>query len=281
MYNEKLFGLAMIIYLGSSLLYIINLIDKNKLIARLATWTTLVGLLCHTLALIFRTLYSYKLGIGQPPFTNLYSSMVFFSWAIVLIYLIFEKKYGLKVIGVFVMPIAFLVLAAPSVMPNLIPNKIEPLVPALQSNWLLIHVVTCFFGYAAFAIAFGFSIMYLIKHGHEKNGLKTGFISLLPSSQMLDDLEYKAVAVGFPFLTLGIITGAAWAHYAWGSYWSWDPKETWSLITWFVYAAFLHARFTAGWRGKRTAILSILGFLFVLMTYFGVSFLLGGLHSYA
>ncbi|MGA1865424.1 MAG: c-type cytochrome biogenesis protein CcsB, partial [bacterium] len=153
--------------------------------------------------------------------------------------------------------------------------------PALQSNWLLIHVVTCFFGYAAFAIAFGFSIMYLIKHGHEKDGLKTGFISLLPSSQVLDDLEYKAVAVGFPFLTLGIITGAAWAHYAWGSYWSWDPKETWSLITWFVYAAFLHARFTAGWRGKRTAILSILGFLFVLMTYFGVSFLLGGLHSYA
>jgi cytochrome c-type biogenesis protein CcsB len=277
MYNEKLFGLAMIIYLVSSLLYVINMIHRHKLIARLAVWTAFGGLLCHSMALILRTVHSYQLGIGQPPFTNLYSSMVFFSWTIVLIYLIFEKKYGFRVVGAFIMPIAFLVLASTGLMSK----NIEPLVPALQSNWLLIHVVTCFFGYAAFAIAFGFSIMYLIKHNYEKNGLQKGLISFLPSSQVLDDLEYKAVAVGFPFLTLGIITGAAWAHYAWGSYWSWDPKETWSLITWFVYAAFLHARFTAGWRGKRTAILSILGFLFVLMTYFGVSFLLGGLHSYA
>jgi len=277
MYNEKFFGLAMIIYLVSSLLYLINMIHSNKLIARLAIWTAFVGLLGHSAALILRTVYSYQIGIGQPPFTNLYSSMVFFSWAVVLIYLIFEKKYGYKAVGTFIMPIAFLILAATSLMSN----KIEPLVPALQSNWLLIHVVTCFFGYAAFAVAFGFSIMYLVKHYYETIDQQKGLVSFLPSSHILDDLEYKAVAVGFPFLTLGIITGAAWAHYAWGSYWSWDPKETWSLITWFVYAAFLHARFTAGWRGKRTAILSILGFLFVLMTYFGVSFLLGGLHSYA
>ncbi len=277
MYNEKLFGLAMFIYLGSSFFYITYVIHSDKLISRLATYTAVGGLLCHSIALMLRTIYSYKIGIGQPPFTNLYSSMVFFSWAIVLIYLIFEKKYGFRIVGAFIMPIALLILAATALMSN----QIEPLVPALQSNWLLVHVVTCFLGYAAFAIAFGFSIMYLIKINHEKNGSQRGLISILPSSQVLDDLEYKAVAVGFPFLTLGIITGAAWAHYAWGSYWSWDPKETWSLITWFVYAAFLHARFTAGWRGKRTAILSILGFLFVLMTYFGVSFLLGGLHSYA
>jgi cytochrome c-type biogenesis protein CcsB len=277
MYNEKLFGLAMIIYLVSSLLYVINLIHRHKQIAMAAIWTAYVGLICHSLALILRTVYSYQIGIGQPPFTNLYSSMVFFSWTIVLIYVIFEKKYGYRAIGAFIMPIAFLVLA----FTGLMSNKIEPLVPALQSNWLLIHVVTCFFGYAAFAVAFGLSIMYLFKNYHESIGAQKGILSFLPSSHVLDDLEYKAVAVGFPFLTLGIITGAAWAHYAWGSYWSWDPKETWSLITWFVYAAFLHARFTAGWRGKRTAILSILGFLFVLMTYFGVSFLLGGLHSYA
>lgn len=277
MYNEKLFGLAMIIYLLSSLLYMINLIHRQKQIARIAFWTAFGGLVCHTTALILRTVHSYRIGIGQPPFTNLYSSMVFFSWTIVLIYLIFEKKYGYRALGAFIMPIAFLVLASTGLMSN----RIEPLVPALQSNWLLIHVVTCFFGYAAFAVAFGISIMYLFKNHSETIGVQKGIISLLPDSKILDDLEYKAVAVGFPFLTLGIITGAAWAHYAWGSYWSWDPKETWSLITWFVYAAFLHARFTAGWRGKRTAILSILGFLFVLMTYFGVSFLLGGLHSYA
>jgi len=277
MYNEQLFGLAMLIYLVSSLVYIINLIHRHEKIAKFAMWTALGGLLCNSLALILRTVHSYRIGIGQPPFTNLYSSMVFFSWAVVLIYLIFEKKYGYKALGAFVMPIAFLILASTALMSN----AIEPLVPALQSNWLLVHVVTCFFGYAAFAVAFGISIMYLVKNYYETIGAQKGIIGLLPSSDVLDDLEYKAVAVGFPFLTLGIITGAAWAHYAWGSYWSWDPKETWSLITWFVYAAFLHARFTAGWRGKRTAILSILGFLFVLMTYFGVSFLLGGLHSYA
>lgn len=277
MYNEKLFGLAMIIYLVASLLYIINLINRQEQIARMAFWTAFGGLVCHSLALILRTMHSYQLGIGQPPFANLYSSMVFFSWAIVLIYLIFEKKYGYRSVGAFIMPISFLILASTGLMSN----RIEPLVPALQSNWLLVHVVTCFFGYAAFAVAFGISIMYLFKNYYETTGNQKGLIALLPASNVLDDLEYKAVAVGFPFLTLGIITGAAWAHYAWGSYWSWDPKETWSLITWFVYAAFLHARFTAGWRGKRSAILSILGFLFVLMTYFGVSFLLGGLHSYA
>lgn len=277
MYNAQFFGAAMILYLVSSLFYIVNIIHENKQIARIAIWIALTGFLSHTLALILRTVVSYRMGIGQPPFTNLYSSMVFFAWSIVIIYLIFEKRYGYRTMGAFVMPIAFLILAATSLMSN----EIEPLVPALQSNWLLVHVVTCFFGYAAFAVAFGISIMYLIKNYSENIGTQKGIISLLPNSHVLDDLEYKAVAVGFPFLTLGIITGAAWAHYAWGSYWSWDPKETWSLITWFVYAAFLHARFTAGWKGRRTAILSILGFIFVLMTYFGVSFLLGGLHSYA
>ncbi len=277
MYNAQLFVLAIFIYLFSSILYFVNFINRNKLTARIAVWSAFAGLICHTLALILRTAASYRMGIGQPPFTNLYSSMVFFSWSIVLIYLIFEKKYNYQALGVFIMPIAFLILAAT----NLISNEIEPLVPALQSNWLLIHVVTCFFGYSAFAVAFGISVVYLIKHHYEEIGYQGGLISFLPSSTILDDLEYKAVAVGFPFLTLGIITGAAWAHYAWGSYWSWDPKETWSLITWFVYAAFLHARFTVGWKGKKTAVLCILGFLFVLMTYFGVSFLLGGLHSYA
>ena len=277
MYNTQFFGLAMIIYLISSLLYIVNLVHRQRQIARIAFWTAFAGLFCHSAALILRTIASFQMGIGQPPFTNLYSSMVFFSWSVVLIYLIFEKKYGYQALGAVVMPIALLILASTALMSN----QIEPLVPALQSNWLLIHVVTCFFGYAAFAVAFGVSIMYLVKNYYDGSGGQRGIISLLPSTHVLDELEYKAVAVGFPFLTLGIITGAAWAHYAWGSYWSWDPKETWSLITWFVYAAFLHARFSAGWKGKRTAILSILGFLFVLMTYFGVSFLLGGLHSYA
>lgn len=106
-------------------------------------------------------------------------------------------------------------------------------------------------------------------------------MSLFPPVESLDAFVYKPIAVGFPLLTIGIVTGAAWANYAWGSYWSWDPKETWSLITWFVYAIFLHARFAREWRGKRTAVLSIIGFASVIFTYFGVNYVLSGLHSYA
>jgi cytochrome c-type biogenesis protein CcsB len=123
--------------------------------------------------------------------------------------------------------------------------------------------------------------MYLLKHGQEAKGLNSRLIEVFPEVSVLDELIYKAIAWGFPFLTVGIITGALWASKAWGTYWSWDPKETWSLITWFIYAAFLHARITRGWRGKRAAYLSILGFIAMAFLYWGVSFILPGLHAYA
>jgi cytochrome c-type biogenesis protein CcsB len=160
--------------------------------------------------------------------------------------------------------------------PN-ISDRIQPLVPALKSNWLIAHVATCFFGYAAFAIAFGMSIMYLIKATRPDKS--EGIIGHIPKLGVLDELTHQMVLFGFLFLTGGIITGAVWANSAWGSYWSWDPKETWSLITWFIYATLLHARLMRGWQGKKIAYLSIFGFAAVLFTYFGVN-LLPGLHSY-
>jgi len=159
-------------------------------------------------------------------------------------------------------------------------SSIQPLVPALQSYWLHAHVITCFVGYAAFAVSAGVAVMYLLKARQENAKISEGVVGLLPSCKMLDDLVYRAIIWGFPFLTAGIITGAAWANYAWGTYWSWDPKETWSLIVWLVYAAFLHARITRGWHGKRAAILSIVGFLATIMCYLGVNLVLSGLHSY-
>ena len=151
--------------------------------------------------------------------------------------------------------------------------------PALKSNWLIAHVITCFFGYAAFGIAFGLSLMYLIKRRESGTG-RNMFVRLIPGTPVLDELTYQMILIGFLLLTLGIITGSVWAHSAWGSYWSWDPKETWSLITWLVYAALLHSRLIRGWRGKRIAVLSIVGFCCILFTYFGVNYL-AGLHSYA
>ncbi len=174
-----------------------------------------------------------------------------------------------------------LFIAYASLAPG-VSDRIDPLIPALQSNWLHAHVITCFLSYSSFALSCAVSVMYLLKLRKKEKGQKeAGLIALFPSLDALDTLVYKTIVVGFPLLTIGIVTGAAWANYAWGSYWSWDPKETWSLITWFVYAIFLHARFAREWRGKRTAALSIIGFLAVIFTYFGVNYVLSGLHSYA
>jgi len=202
--------------------------------------------------------------------------LVFFACTIIFIYLFIERKYQNRVIGAFTTPIAFLALAYASMSPN-ISDRIQPLIPALKSNWLIAHVIACFIGYGAFAVACAVSFMYLVKQKSSDN--KSSILNLLPDVDMLDDLNHRLVMFGFLFLSVGIITGAVWAHSAWGRYWGWDPKETWSLITWFVYATLLHARMMRGWRGKRTAILSIGGFAAVLFTYFGVN-LLPGLHSY-
>jgi cytochrome c-type biogenesis protein CcsB len=273
--NDKLFGAAMMIYLLASIVYIIYAVSRNKKVGIAATLTALSGFLLNTAAIGIRWAETYKAGFGYVPLSNMYESMVFFAWSIMLIYLIFEYIYGYKVIGAGASVLAFLSIAVVSLNSS-ISSDLQPLVPALQSNWLTSHVVTCFVGYAAFAVSFAISVLYFFRD-EDKEGDKE---SMLPPRKVLDELSYKAVAVGFPLLTLGILTGAAWANYAWGTYWSWDPKETWSLITWFIYAAYLHARFTAGWRGRPLALLSVIGFGAVIFTYWGVNFWLSGLHSY-
>lgn len=275
--SQLFFSVSMGIYLICFLGYLIFTTSQIKIIGTLSTSLLTIGLVLHSGGLYFRWMETHQTGYGYVPLSNMYESLIFFSWTIVLVYLILEFKYRQKIIGVFVAPFAFLAIALTSIIPG-IDAKITPLVPALQSNWLTIHVTTCFFGYASFAVSFGISILYLIRS--RKQSQKEGSSKWWPSIAILDEINYKAIVIGFPLLTLGIITGAAWANYAWGSYWSWDPKETWSLITWFVYAAFLHARFTRDWRGKKAAMLSIAGFSAVLFTYFGVNYLISGLHSY-
>ncbi len=168
-------------------------------------------------------------------------------------------------------PLALLALAYASLSPE-VDRSIRPLIPALKSNWLVVHVMTCFLSYAAFAFSFVSAILFLTRSDARK--------SVLPPKATLDEMIYRGVLAGMPLLTIGIITGAFWAHFAWGSYWSWDPKETWSLITWIIYALFLHARLIRGWKGKKSAVLSIVGFLAVIFTFLGVNFILSGLHSY-
>jgi len=281
--STKFFNVVTIGYFFSMVLFIAFLATRSKTVSLIASILAYVGFVAQTIAIGLRWWESYQLpgGVGHAPLSNLYESVVFFAWTIVLIYILMDFKYKQRAIGAFVIPFAFLGMTWAQL--NL-RDSIEPLVPALQSNWLTYHVITCFLGYAAFAVACGVSIMYLIRARKEEQAGKgnevTGVVGMFPDTRALDDFNYKAIMIGFPLLTLGIVTGAAWANYAWGTYWSWDPKETWSLIVWFLYAAFLHARFTRGWAGRRAAWLSIIGFAATIFCYLGVNLFLSGLHSY-
>jgi ABC-type transport system involved in cytochrome c biogenesis permease subunit len=237
---------------------------RTAVIGRYATifgWLATLALLA---SLIFRTIAT-----GHGPFANMYEFSMAFAFGILATYMWFEHKYHQRMLALVALPVALAMMFYAAT----IPADIEPLVPALQNNLLLtVHVAVAIVAYGSFAIAFAASVMYLLQPSGGRWGL--------PKPQVLDEIGYRAVVVGFPFLTLTIILGAVWADTAWGTYWSWDPKETASLVTWFIYGAYLHARVMRGWRGNRAAWLLVLGFAATLFTYFGNLFF-GGLHSYS
>ena len=406
--SSLLFTIATLAYLAAMVLYISYLVFKKDVVGKIASVVTYIGFALQTVALFARWWESYQMDIGRVPLSNLYESLVFFTWSTVLIYIIIELKYKTRAFGAFVLPVAFLALAFINVAG--ISSDITPLVPALKSNWLFYHVLISFLGYAAFGVAFAVSMIYLLMDTEERGpvsnlaygiialivlaavgyfmtglGMKTGFwiglgavvlawfiflitagskhktqvflfwsfcvtlaivmlvamgvdflylvtfkhlaagesfkkhmfeasfvsssmpvvlvswalvVALfafiwlqglrlkeflkqyMPPLNELDDVTYRMIAIGFPLLTGGIITGAVWANSAWGTYWGWDPKETWSLITWFIYAVYLHARYVRGWKGSQMAVISAVGFLAVIFTYLGVNLVLSGLHSY-
>ncbi len=206
---------------------------------------------------------------GRPPMANQYESLLVLSWGVILIYGCLRWSTTISGLGFWVAACSLLILASAS----LFDHSIQPLMPALQSNWLLYHVIVIMVGYAALALAAVMAGVYLVCYRNAN--LKE------EKAKALDALMFRAVTLGFLFLVGGIILGSVWANEAWGSYWSWDPKETWSLITWMYYAVAIHLRRTRGWMGARFAWLVLVGLAFVIFTYFGVNFLLVGLHSYA
>ena len=261
-----LFTIAAASFLVSTILYFVFVSLRRERLEDMAFVVFIVG----TASLLAGTVMRW-IAAGHAPLSNLYESMVFFALVLALLYIFLRFKLGIRALGLAVVPLVFLILGIASNLPEQY-TKIRPLVPALQSYWLTIHVVTCFIAYAGFAVAFGTGIMYLV--ARRKEGGR------LPAPEVLDEISYRSVALGFPFLSLGIITGAVWAKNAWGAYWSWDPKETWALVTWLVYSVYLHTRLLKGWKGRRSAWLSVAGFVTVIFTYFGVNLLLSGLHSY-
>lgn len=279
--SSLLLSITTFAYMVCTLLYLSGVVFRYSPLLASGAIVGAGTLVIQTAGILLRWKESYALGYGHAPLSNLYESLVFAAWAIMLLYMIVEFRTKQRALGVFPSLFAFLAMAYASFSTS-VDSKIQPLLPALKSNWLIAHVITCFIGYAAFAVSVGLSILYLAKRAQQPaNPHSKGILSLVPEPRQLDELNYQMILFGFLWLSLGIITGSVWANSAWGTYWSWDPKETWSLITWLVYAAVLHARTMQGWRGKRVAWLSMLGFGCVLFTYFGVNFLLSGLHSYA
>jgi cytochrome c-type biogenesis protein CcsB len=356
--SSVFFGLSTIAYFLAMISYIFYLAFRKTQIGIIATTITVTGFVSQTVAIALRWIEFKDIGqmgwLRAAPLTNLYESLIFFVWCVILAYLVIEFRYKIRSFGAFITPIAGLALAYIDL--SGMSKDIQPLVPALQSNWLLVHVLMSFIAYAMFAISFSTGLMYLIVRtdkknesfyifwtvmfsvfiivlgamgldylkfkiavsGHEEliqnflfratfrsssaavmmlSWLVAGAVTFVIwhfggllkkvitgfgiSHDILDDITYKSIAIGFPVFTLGgLIFGAIWADQAWGKYWTWDPKETWSLITWFFYAFYLHSRLLRGWRGKRVAVVAVLGFLAVIFTYLGVNILLSGLHSY-
>lgn len=209
---------------------------------------------------------------GYFPLSNLYESLLFLSFCLTCGYLILEKNTKTKLISILITPISLLIACFATLTLPTDMQKALPLVPALQSNWLMMHVSMMMLSYSILLLGSLLCILYFTL-----NKIKTDKKNLL---QNLDSWSYRTIGLGFPLLTIGIIAGAVWANEAWGSYWSWDPKETWALITWLNFAIYLHARIVKGWNGEKVALIGSLGFLTVWICYLGVNFLGKGLHSY-
>jgi len=272
MMNIYFFKLASFLYFFGSLAYLVYIIFLKENLSKLALTIVSIGFASHTLALITR--YAEA---GHTPVTNLHESLSFFALMMMGVLLIVNLKYKVKILGALITPIALILM----LFAFTLPREILPLAPVLRSFWHPFHVVFAFLGNAIFALAFCCGVMYLIQEKQLKSKKMGAITKRLPPLKVLDDLNYQSLKFGFPLLTLGIITGAVWANYAWGRYWDWDPKETWSLITWLLYAALLHQRLTVGWRGRKAAIMAIVGFFAVLFTFLGVNLLLSGLHTYS
>lgn len=265
------FELALTFYFIATIIGILGIFQVIKNPMRIILVTAVIGFILHTTNIILRYIEG-----GHIPITNLHEASSFFSWCIVILFFALEYRYKLRLLGSFTMPIVFILMLSSS----LLPREIKPLNPLLKSYWLGIHTTLAFIGDAAFAMAFGVGMMYLIQERYLKSKHLNSLFQRLPSLQVLDEINYRLITIGFPLLTLAIITGALWANSAWGTYWRWDPKEVWSIITWIIYALVLHLRLTIGWRGKKAAILSIAGFILVIFTFFGVSLIFKGLHIF-
>jgi cytochrome c-type biogenesis protein CcsB len=269
--NLLFFQATMGVYLCATAGYIAYIIKPERTwVAGASLWATVAAYLLHVSYFAVRWVES-----GRIPVTNFFEAANFLGMGIVLVFLVMEFRFKIAALGSFMLPLVLILMIPTSV----ISGRIEEIKPVLKSGWLGVHTSFAVLGDAAFAFSFIVSIMYLIQERQLKAKNLGAIFHRLPSLDIMDTLGYKALTLGWPLFTLGMITGSIWANSAWGTYWSWDPKETWSLITWVIYLVLLHLR-TIGWRGRKMAFLSIIGFVFVLVSFFVVSRVNVGKHTF-
>ncbi len=265
------FRLTLVAYLIATAGFLFFILKKNK---RAGYWSHRILLVGFLLNSTYLALSYYRL--GAVPALTFQSSLSFFSWAMIAAYIMFQLKFKIMVLGSFVVPFsAFLMIIS-----STIPIPAITVRPIFKGIWLPLHVVASLLGNGIFAIAFIAGIMYLIQEHQIKTKRLGALYVRLPSLNVLDLVNYHAISYGFLLLTIGMITGSIVAQGAHGSYWRWDPKEVWSLITWLCYAALLHQRMAMGWRGRRSALMSIGCFFIVIFTFTAVNFLMEGYHSF-
>ncbi|MGX8687894.1 MAG: c-type cytochrome biogenesis protein CcsB [bacterium] len=264
-----LFTVTMLLYVAAMVVYFLFIAARREGMAKVAVILQTAGFILHTAALIVR-----GVGAGRLPLTNQYEFATSFAWGLCLVSLIFVYRYKFHVLGAFAAPVIFLIIGYAAMQSR----DVHELMPALRSNWLGFHVSSAIIGYGGFGVSFVLGIIFLMREYMKDQSFLDRHV---PSREKLDLIAYRSVSLGLLFLTFCILTGAIWAERAWGSYWSWDPKETWSLITWIIYAAYLHLRINRGWKGKAAAVFAVIGFIAVLFTYIGVNTFLPGIHSYA
>lgn len=258
------------LYFASSVCYGAYLFMQKDSFQRAGFAIVLFGFAVHTTIIASKTLYS-----GVIPVQNLHETLLLAAWVFAAVFLALKQHTGLKVMGVFAVPLITLLSAAAFT----VPDQVFHIETALTSIWLVVHVLMIFIGMASMSLAAGTGILYLIQKRNIKSKKHRFFFKRLPSLELLDNTGYTFVVLGFSALTIGLITGFVYAQSVWGRFWSWDPKEIWSAITWLIYAALLHERLVSRWRGNRAAILAIIGFAAMLFTFLGVNFLLEGHHD--
>ncbi len=260
--SSAILSIAVPLVAGATAGYVACLFKGRQVLGRLSTGLALAAVVCLSIGLAVRATES-----GHWPLSNSYEYAMVFAWCTLVIYLVLEHVTGTRALGASVLLIALLIVGYAQILAPESTRIGRPLLPALQTSWLQLHVTTGAIAYGAFAVSCGASMMYLI--GETTPGLPEHF----PESTTADEFNFRALAVGYPAMSLVLITGAIWAQLAWGRYWSWDIKETWTLITWLVYTLLLHLRAIRGWRGRPIAALSIVGFLCVIFTLWGAGWL--------